>query len=149
YPFYGVQAHGMDGSRDYLKTIEDMAAHYLKEIRQLQPEGPYYLGGFCMGGQVAYEMGQLLVKDGQRVAMLAMIDTYNFHGMPLRMSLAGRIAHAREKFGFHWGNFVRLSMREEFGYLKKKTLGFLHRESERLHVRISNVLHISHQPTGG
>jgi pyochelin synthetase len=149
YPFYGIQAHGMDGSRNYLKTVEEMAVHYLKELRQLQPEGPYYLGGFCMGGQVAYEMAQLLVKDGQRVSLLAMIDTYNFHGIPLRMSLGERIAHAREKLGFHWGNFVRLGMREEFAYLKKKTLGFLFRETERLHVRISNTLHISHQPTGG
>jgi amino acid adenylation domain-containing protein len=149
YPFYGVQAHGMDGSRNYLKTVEEMANHYLKEIRELQPQGPYYLGGFCMGGQVAYEMAQILQKDGQQVAVLAMIDTYNFHGVPLRLSFGEQIAHAREKFGFHWGNFVRLGMKEELEYLNKKVKGALHREVERLHVRISNLFGISHQPTGG
>ena len=149
YPFYGVQAHGMDGTKDYLKTVEEMAKHYLKEIRELQPQGPYYLGGFCMGGQVAYEMAQILRKDGEKVALLAMIDTHNFHGVPLRMSFSEQISHAKEKIGFHWGNFVRLSMREEFVYLKKKVMGACHREFERLHVRIANILHISHQPNGG
>lgn len=149
YPFYGVQAHGMDGSRNYLKTVEEMATHYLKEIRELQPEGPYYLGGFCMGGQVAYEMAQMLHKDGQQVAVLAMIDTYNFHGVPLRLSFTQQLFHASEKLGFHWGNFVRLNMKDEFSYLSKKVKGALHREAERLHVRISNILGISHQPTGG
>jgi thioesterase domain-containing protein len=149
YPFYGVQAHGMDGSRNYLKTVEEMAAHYLNEIRQLQPEGPYYLGGFCMGGQVAYEIAQMLVQEGQKVALLAMIDTYNFHGVPLRLSFTQRIAHAREKFGFHWGNLFRLSLHEEVAYLNKKVKSAVGREVERLHVRISNRLGVSHQPTGG
>ena len=149
YPFYGVQAHGMDGSHDYLKTVEEMAKHYLKEIRELQPRGPYYLGGFCMGGQVAYEMAQILRQDGEKVALLAMIDTHNFHGVPLRMSFSEQISHAKEKIGFHWGNFVRLSMADEFAYLKKKVMGACHREFERLHVRIANILHVSHQPTGG
>jgi pyochelin synthetase len=149
YPFYGVQAHGMDGTKDYLKTVEEMAKHYLKEIRDLQPRGPYYLGGFCMGGQVAYEMAQMLRQDGEKVALLAMIDTHNFHGVPLRMSFSEKISHAKEKIGFHWGNFVRLSVGEEFVYLKKKIMGACHRELERLHVRIANLLHISHQPTGG
>ena len=149
YPFYGVQAHGMDGTRDYLKTVEEMAKHYLKEIRELQPRGPYYLGGFCMGGQVAYEMAQILRQDGVKVALLAMIDTHNFHGVPLRMSFSEQISYAKEKIGFHWGNFIRLSVREEFVYLKKKALGACNREFERLHVRIANLLHISHQPNGG
>jgi pyochelin synthetase len=149
YPFYGVQAHGMDGSRNYLKTVEEMARHYLKEIRELQPDGPYLLGGFCMGGQVAYEMAQILRHEGQEVPLLVMIDTYNFHGVPLRMSVTEKMSHARQKFGFHWGNFVRLSLKEELAYVSKKVIGALNRETERLHVRISNLLGISHQPTGG
>ncbi len=50
----------MDGARPYLETIEEMASLYVKEIRRMQPHGPYYLGGYCMGGTVAYEMAQLL-----------------------------------------------------------------------------------------
>jgi aryl carrier-like protein len=48
YPFHGLQAHGMDSSRNYLKTVEEMARHYLKEIRELQPEGPYHLGCYMV-----------------------------------------------------------------------------------------------------
>ena len=94
FPFYGLQAHGVDGSKNYLKSVEEMAASYLAEIRAVQPEGPYYLAGFCMGGQVAYEMAQLLRKDGQEVAFLAMIDTYNFHGVPAE-AFVGRKAFQR------------------------------------------------------
>ena len=82
YPFYGLQAQGLDGSNDYLTTTEAMADSYLREIRELQPEGPYYLGGFCMGGQVAVEIAQRLVRDGQQVNLLFVIDTHNFNGVP-------------------------------------------------------------------
>ena len=149
YPFYGIQAYGLDGSKEYLKSIEEMAVHYLKEIRALQPRGPYYLGGFCMGGQVAYEMAQLLRKEGEQVALLAMIDTYNFHGIPLHMSLHEKLVHARDKIGFHWTNFVRLSLKQELAYMAKKLKGAVHREIEKAIVWYHNVLRISHHPTAG
>jgi aspartate racemase len=53
-----------------------MAAHYIKEICALQPEGPYFLGGGSSGGVVAFEMAQQLHAQGQKVALLALIDTY-------------------------------------------------------------------------
>ena len=59
FPFYGLQARGLDGSKQYLKSVEEMAACYLEEIKQFQPEGPYYLGGFCLGGQIAFEIAQI------------------------------------------------------------------------------------------
>jgi thioesterase domain-containing protein/aryl carrier-like protein len=149
YPFYGIQSHGLDGNKQYLKSVEEMAQYYLKEIRELQPEGPYYLGGFCLGGQVAYEMAQILRKAGERVALLVMIDTYNFHGVPLRMSFRERVTHAQEKIGFHWGNFIRLSLKEECIYLRKKAKGACNRELERLHVKIANWLKISPHPSAG
>ncbi len=150
HPFYGLQARGLDGSQSYLTSVEEMAVEYLKEIRQLQPEGPYYLGGFCMGGQVALEIAQILRKEGQQVAFLTMIDTYNFHGVPLRMSLSDQIQHAKDKIGFHWTNFARLSLKEEFGYLKKKFKDVCNREIEKMEVRISHWRKVSHHAeTGG
>src|SRR5260370_41377857 len=44
-PFYGLQSQGLDGKRPLLSSVEDMAAHYLKEMRELQPDGPYFIGG--------------------------------------------------------------------------------------------------------
>ena len=74
-PFYGLQAVGLDASRPPLTRIEDMATAYAKEIRRKQPHGPYFLGGYCMGGTVAYEIAQQLQAQGERVALLALFDT--------------------------------------------------------------------------
>ena len=60
-PFYGLQAQGLDGKIPFYTSIEEMAAHYLAEIRAVQPEGPYFLGGYCMGGTLAYHIAQELL----------------------------------------------------------------------------------------
>lgn len=56
------------------KSVEETAAYYLQEIRTVQPEGPYLLGGWCFGGVVAFEMAQQLQKQGQKVDLLVVID---------------------------------------------------------------------------
>ena len=53
-----------------------MATAYLKEIRQIQPKGPYYLGGRSFGGTVAYEMARQLIEQGEKIALLAIFDSY-------------------------------------------------------------------------
>jgi thioesterase domain-containing protein/acyl carrier protein len=75
-PVYALQALGLDGVTPPLTDVEEMAAHYVKEIRTLQPEGPYYLLGGSFGGLLAFEMAQQLDAQGQRIAMLALLDTY-------------------------------------------------------------------------
>lgn len=72
-PVYAFNSRGMDGL-DEFRSMEEMAAHYVRELRALQPEGPYYLGGYCFGGEVAFEMAQQLVAQGETVDMLAMIN---------------------------------------------------------------------------
>ncbi len=52
-----------------------MAAHYLKEIRELFPNGPYLIGGHSFGGLVAYEMALQLQRQGHKAALVVMIDT--------------------------------------------------------------------------
>ncbi len=75
-PVYGIQAKGLDGKQSIHTRFEDMAADYIKEIRTVQPEGPYFLGGYSSGGVVAFEMAQQLHAQGQKVAMLALFDSY-------------------------------------------------------------------------
>jgi thioesterase domain-containing protein len=58
-----------------------MAARYIKEIQVIQPEGPYFLAGYCMGGTIAFEMAQQLNGQGRRVDLLALLDTYNWKMM--------------------------------------------------------------------
>ncbi|HEX7314160.1 MAG TPA: alpha/beta fold hydrolase, partial [Pyrinomonadaceae bacterium] len=74
-PFYGLQAHGLDGARVPLNSIEEMAASYVEAVRAVQPDGPYALGGWSMGGLIAFEMAQQLQAQGQQVSLLALIDT--------------------------------------------------------------------------
>jgi thioesterase domain-containing protein len=75
YPLYGIQAQGLDGKRPRLETLEEMAAHYTKEIRTIQPQGPYFLGGYSLGGLIAYEMAQQLSTKGEEVGLVALLDT--------------------------------------------------------------------------
>jgi amino acid adenylation domain-containing protein len=75
-PFYGLQAVWPSDAQTQPNRVEDMAAHYLREVHKVQPEGPYLLGGFCFGGRVAFEMAQQLRAEGQPVALLALFDAY-------------------------------------------------------------------------
>ncbi|MDJ0618872.1 MAG: amino acid adenylation domain-containing protein [Calothrix sp. MO_192.B10] len=74
-PFYGLQARGLTGKQKPRTSIEDMATDYLESIRSVQPQGPYYLGGWSFGGLVAFEMAQMLHSLGEEVALLTLIDT--------------------------------------------------------------------------
>ncbi len=74
-PVYGLQSQGLDGVLAPYTRIEDMAAHYLREIEAVASHGPEFLCGFSMGGIVALEMARQLHAAGRRVALLAMLDT--------------------------------------------------------------------------
>ena len=74
-PFYGLQAKGLDAQSDPHYSVEEMAAYYLEAIRTVQPEGPYLLGGHSLGGWVAFEIAQLLQRQGETVDLVAIIDT--------------------------------------------------------------------------
>ncbi|MBC8094570.1 MAG: HAD-IIIC family phosphatase, partial [Akkermansiaceae bacterium] len=69
-PIYGIQS----GNGEEFKTLEDMATHYLSAVRAFQPIGPYQLGGYCFGGNVAQEMARQLEALGESVAVLALLD---------------------------------------------------------------------------
>ncbi len=79
-PFYGIQSVGLDGVETPLTRIEDMAARYLAEIRQIQPTGPYYFGGYSMGGRIACEMARRLRAAGEVVGLFALLDSGSGHG---------------------------------------------------------------------
>lgn len=74
-PCYGMQAVGLSGHQSAYDRIEDMAAHYIKEIRGVQAKGPYYLGGSSVGGLIAYEVASQLQKSGEEVKLVVLFDT--------------------------------------------------------------------------
>ncbi|MUG96212.1 amino acid adenylation domain-containing protein [Scytonema sp. UIC 10036] len=75
-PFYGLQAPGLDGEQEPFTCIEEMAAYYIEQLRVIQPQGPYFLGGWSFGGVVAFEMAQQLHSSGHQVAHVALIDSW-------------------------------------------------------------------------
>lgn len=74
--FYGIQAYGIDGNREPKRTYEEFAAVYVQEMRTVQPEGPYYVGGECLGGSLAFEVARQLEAQGQKVGLVVMFDSY-------------------------------------------------------------------------
>ena len=76
HAIHGMQARGIDGVDAPFDRIEDMAEFYLEAVRDLQPHGPYVLVGFSLGGLVTLEMAQRLIASGEKVALLAMLDSY-------------------------------------------------------------------------
>jgi amino acid adenylation domain-containing protein len=73
-PFYGIEPEGLDGKRFQRLTVEQMAAHYVAEIRKVQPSGPYHIGGYCFGGLVAFEMARLLTQQGEHPELVALFS---------------------------------------------------------------------------
>jgi len=73
---YGMQARGIDGVDKPFTTIEAMAQFHLDAIKELQPGGPYFLIGYSLGGLVVLEIARHLLAEGEKVALLALVDSY-------------------------------------------------------------------------
>jgi amino acid adenylation domain-containing protein len=89
-PVYGLAIEMIDDSEHWLDRVADLVALYIQEIKTLQPQGPYYLGGLSFGGMVAFEAAQQLQSQGEEVALLALFDTwdpkaYTIHPLPKRL----------------------------------------------------------------
>jgi len=74
-PVFGVQYPLSESWAAAPPTLEELAATYLTEIRSLQPHGPYLLGGFCLGAYLAFECACQLESEGEKVGLLAVINT--------------------------------------------------------------------------
>jgi thioesterase domain-containing protein/acyl carrier protein len=118
-PFYGLQAPGLDGSCAPLTRVEDMATLYAKEIRRLQPHGPYFLGGYCLGGTVAFEIAQQIQALGERVALLALFDTTNWSKIPLPTTW-DKSYYAVQRLIFHAANFFGLDFGGKVQFFREK-----------------------------
>ncbi len=74
-PFYGLQARGLEPGEEPVARLDAMATAYLAALRKLQPHGPYLLGGWSLGGVIAFEMARQLSATGERIGLLAMFDS--------------------------------------------------------------------------
>ncbi|MDZ8137485.1 MAG: amino acid adenylation domain-containing protein [Nostoc sp. DedQUE04] len=112
-PFYALQARGLNGKEAPFTKLAQMAAHYIKEIQTIQPEGPYFLGGSSFGGLVAWEMAQQLVKQGQKVALLALFDTTGPNYI--------KQAPLEKRVSQHWDNLTKLGTNYVLEQIRNKS----------------------------
>jgi thioesterase domain-containing protein len=127
-----------------------MAAAYLKEMREVQPEGPYLLGGRSSGGTVAFEMACMLAAEGQQVALLALLDTYPagyFKLLPGSGSLIQKGKRYGRKLSSHGVNLRQLSLAKKLAYVlgklkyaPEKTKHKLYRRAYKIYQRFGRAL---------
>jgi len=108
-PVYGLQASAVAPET----RVEDMAAEYIKEIHTVQPEGPYFMAGYSSGGVVAFEMAQQLTRAGEKVALLALFDTFN-------PALQGDTPTLGAQLRTHWLNLARLNPLQKLNYIGER-----------------------------
>ncbi|MBV9385107.1 MAG: amino acid adenylation domain-containing protein [Chroococcidiopsidaceae cyanobacterium CP_BM_ER_R8_30] len=111
-PVYGLQPQGLDDKRPPLTRVEYMAKLYMQEIKTIQPQGPYYIAGYSFGGVVAFEIAQQFCQQGEKVALLALIDT-------CRPGYAKRLPFSKRVFE-HIDNFCQ----QGTVYLQQKLMGW-------------------------
>lgn len=124
-PVYAFQPQGLDGTQPCHTRIEEMASHYIKEMRALQPEGPYFLGGSSSAGLIAFEMAQQLHAQGQEVGLLALFDTYapGFPKFsPEARSLRYQVYRFMQRVNLHRDNLFLLEPREKWRYARDKAV---------------------------
>jgi FkbH-like protein len=114
-PIYGLQSCGLDGKQMPLNRVEDMAATYIQEIQAFQPEGPYFLAGYSLGGLIAFEIAQQLHRKGARVALVTLIDTYARELVSEIQSSSDRTLS--EKLALHLGNLFSAHSKQHLDYL--------------------------------
>src|SRR5581483_3255840 len=75
-PLFAFQAYGIEENELPLRSVEEIAAAYIKDMQRIQPTGPFQLAGMCLGATIAYEIAQQLVASGEPVSFLAILDEF-------------------------------------------------------------------------
>jgi enterobactin synthetase component F len=102
-PVYALQSSGLRQDASLPGNIAQMAAEYVEQIRRIQPEGPYRLLGWSLGGLIAHEITAQLQAYGERVELLALLDAFPFvvDGEASFSDSAQEIASILRFLGFH------------------------------------------------
>jgi thioesterase domain-containing protein/acyl carrier protein len=122
HPIYGIQARGLDGIDPPQDRVEDMAEYYVEYMRLLQPHGPYVLAGYSFGGLVVLEAARRLLEIGEKIALLALLDTYPH---PRFSPLRCRIARTRRAFSRHAVAITQSPVHEAIQYILRRPRGFI------------------------
>ena len=119
---FGLQSKGLDGDAEPLQSISEMAQSYTQEISctqeilAQQPEGPYRIAGYCLGGTIAFQIARRLEAEGHQVEMVALLDTYNFS----QMKRPGFISVFSQRVYFHARNLLSTELKKWPVYFASK-----------------------------
>jgi thioesterase domain-containing protein/acyl carrier protein len=105
-PVYGFQAAGLDGSGLGEVDFEKVAYGYIKEILKIQPDGPYLLGGYCLGGTIALEMAHQLKNLGKTVSLVAMFENYNIKTVQWPLPTSVKFGNKILNVYYHFLNLI-------------------------------------------
>ena len=117
-PLFALQAPGLEPGQEPLRTIEEIAAVFAREMIAIQPQGPYLLAGFCLGGTIAYDLAQQLTASGHQIGLLILLGSPCPTSMSLRYrshaavaSIAGRVLRHGSALGQRspgeWSQYLR------------------------------------------
>ena len=146
---------GIRSPQEPFSRIEEMAKFYIKEIRKFQPAGPYYLGGFCFGGNVAYEMAQQLTKAGETVGLLVMLESSPPNICHKQEWSATAAKYSLENIVENVKDFVNVSPEQKLALLKTKGKRLTEKFKKRIApthegtpVALNQILDLSTYPEG-
>src|SRR5436190_4708395 len=124
---YALQARGLDGKLPDQLNIAEMAAYYLREIRAIQPAGPYYLGGYCLGGFLALEAAHQLRAQKEKVSLVMLIDcstpTYPEY-LPETNSVHRWYLRTIARLAYEWSELGGKSYRRKLAHLLSRARRF-------------------------
>jgi amino acid adenylation domain-containing protein len=133
-PVYGLQAKGLDGKEKPLQTVEDIARYYISEIMTVDPDGPYAIAGFSLGGRIAYEMAQQLTVLGKKVAFLGLFDTPVNEISSVESILFGKKSMLR-----YMMNYIQWNIRYFFRDSEESKLTIISRRWKGLMKKLSGI----------
>jgi amino acid adenylation domain-containing protein len=117
-PFCGLDMESLRPNRlSAPYRLEEIAIHVKKAIREFQPRGPYFLGGWCLAGVLMYEAARQMLAEGDDVALLVMIDSPN-RTYEERLTALGRVDARAQKFRFHLHEMGRTGARKIPDFLR-------------------------------
>jgi len=119
-PVFGLHSPGVF-KEPIPDTLEALAKRFIHDLKEVQPLGPYFIAGYCSGGTTAIEVARQLIEQGDEVAMVACIETYNWNTAPWTFrDTRVRTVYELQRIKFHWQNFCLLSHRDKKQFLASK-----------------------------
>jgi amino acid adenylation domain-containing protein len=138
-PVYGLQSQGLNGNDAIFTTFQEMAAAYIKEIKTVQPRGPYNFGGYCLGGVVALEMARQLMEAGEKVERVIMLESYNLKTLSMpKFHLLAPLRFAQNVW-FHLANLFAVRREDRRKFLREKMDTTIARLGIRLRAALRSV----------